>query len=226
MNNDFRAKTGELAGIDLPYRLKHAETADLLRSYLEGPAVDAHLRSLRGHHRDSFEHVVRVGALSLDLALDRTDDPDELRIIALGGLLHDLGKCDVAEELLSSRSKLSPEERVVMQSHTRAGFDRLSGDPALADVRSIVVSHHEWKTHPYPRTGIERRTSERSETERREDDEATRVRTAIVSAADMLDALSCARSYKAALSSDEVERIMREQFTGDPALIDGVLQRL
>lgn len=226
MNEDFRAKTGEWAGITLPYRLKHAKTADLLRSYLEDPAVEAHLRSLRDHHRDSFEHVVRVGALSLDLALDRTDDPNERRIVAVGGLLHDLGKCDITEELLSSPSILSAEERLVMQAHTRTGFERLAGDPAFGEVRKIVVAHHELKKHPYPRTGADRRVSERADEDRREDGLLARERTAIVAAADMLDALSRARSYKAALSSDEVERIMREQFIGDPALIDGVLQRL
>lgn len=226
MDNFRHAHAERLPDVLLPYRLYHAETGELLRGLLANPEIADYLAFLRGHHEDSYEHCLRVGALCLDLALDRTHDHEELRIIGAGGLLHDLGKCDIAEELLSSPSILSLDERLVMQSHARAGFDRLSDDHAFVDVRNIVVSHHEWKTHPYPRTGIDRRAAERNDAERRQDDEATRARTAIVAVADMLDALSCARSYKAALSSDEVERIMREQFTGDPALIDGALRRL
>lgn len=212
--------------VAIPYGLAHAETLGHLRQLLDDPAVARHLGLLRDHHPDSYEHCVRVGALSLDLALDRTTDLDELRTIGLGGLLHDLGKCDIAEELLSGTSMLTSEERVVMQAHTRTGFDRLADDPAFKDVRKIVVSHHELKKHPYPRSGNERRASEREEADRRENDGIVRVRTGVVAAADMLDALSCARSYKAALPKGEVERILREQFIGEGLLIDAALERI
>lgn len=225
--SEFTRTTPEsLPPVSMPYQLKHPETAELLQEYLDDPSVRYHLQFLLEHHPDSFDHCIRVGGLSIDLALDGTFSHEEIRIIGTGGALHDLGKCDIAEELLSSPSILSPEERRVIQTHTRAGFDRLLHDPAFDDIRNIVVAHHELKKNPYPRAGVDRRESSRESSERREREELVKKYTSFVAVADMMDALACARSYKQALPNDQVERILREQFTGDPALIDAAMTRL
>lgn len=212
--------------VHLPYNFVHSETPKLLQDLFRDPQIYAHLRFLLHHHRDSFEHCVRVGGLSIDLALDEGCSPEDVRLVGVGGLLHDLGKCDIAEELLSSTSRLSREERETMKTHSRAGFERLAGDPVFDRIRRIVVAHHEMKKDPYPRSGTDRREPARTALGRRAEDELLKRFTGYVAVADMLDALARARSYKQELPREEVERILREQFTGDARLIGAVMKRV
>ncbi len=216
-----REKTRE---IPLPYALRHEETKKILGEIMKDPRVQEHLDFLRTHHPDSYEHCVRVGALSVDLALDEPHTHEQVLLIGTGGLLHDLGKCDVAEELLSKEGMLTDEERKEMMTHTRHGFDRLD-EPQFTDIRRIVVAHHEHKKSPYPRSRQERRTETRVANDRRVSDEQIKQYTAVVAVADFLDALASRRSYKAALPLEQIEQIIRSQFTGDRTLIERVLAR-
>lgn len=216
----------EIEGVQIPYTLLHPETLDLARELVTKPEVREHLQFLKEHHIDSYEHGLRVGVLSIDVGLDRGFSADNLSTIGMGGLLHDLGKCDILEELLSGENNtLSDEEKLVMQEHTRYGFERLS-NPIFDEVRKIVVAHHEFKTSPYPRTGTERRSHEHDHSEDpRQNNERTLTYTEIVAVADIFDALASQRSYKTAFPFEKIESILREQFTGDPKLIDLILKR-
>lgn len=210
---------------NFPYHLFHSETRSLTRELLEKKEIAHHLNFLKQHHPDSYEHCIRVGALSVDLSLENSLDTAAVAKVGTAGLLHDLGKCDIAEELLSKNSSLSPDERTAMMAHTRYGFDRLQ-EPLFEDIRKMVVAHHEFKKNPYPRSTPDRRSTPRSTPDRRQPNELISKYTALIAAADMLDALASQRSYKPALPFAEIERILHTQFTGDPRLIDQVLARI
>ncbi len=68
---------------------------------------------------------------------------DEVEIIRLAGMLHDIGKLDISEEILRKPGPLSPDEWEVIKRHPLVGADLLSPISSLARVSAIIRSHHE-----------------------------------------------------------------------------------
>ena len=94
-------------------------------------------RSTEGHTRRVATLAVRIGE-QLDLPAAR------LRLLAVGGLLHDMGKLAVPDAILNKPGRLTDEEFAVIRRHPRAGRElltELGGFPPL--VLDLVESHHE-----------------------------------------------------------------------------------
>jgi HD-GYP domain-containing protein (c-di-GMP phosphodiesterase class II) len=148
--------------------------------------------------------------------------PDELELLGLSGLLHDIGKRRIREDILSKTSSLDAKEKEALNNHPRLGFLEF-GDEGNEIVRRVIVTHHEYKLEPYPRKGRERRQDERVDS-RRTPEELSETFGQIVAVADIYDALASRRSYKPPLAKQDVEVELRRQFTGDSRYIDLVLQ--
>lgn len=189
---------------------------------LKEKSVKRYLTSLKDHHLETYQHSLRVGKLCLAVgeALDLAGD--ELKLLGLSGLLHDIGKRKIPENILSKKSALNAAEKEIMSGHPRLSFLELSGAENEI-VRQAVVNHHEYKLDPYPRTGKERRVDGRAGG-RRTPSELADIFGQIVSVADIYDALASRRSYKPPLPEELVETELRKQFTGDSRYIDLVLQ--
>ena len=201
---------------------KNKEIFDLI---IKKPEVQKYLTDIKLHHLDSYEHSVRVGQLVLDLGIENEIGGKDLETLCIAGLLHDLGKCDIQDELLSKDSSLTKEERESIKAHPRLGFIKII-EPKLEDVRKITVRHHEFKKCPYPRSGEDRRGDGRDiSKERREKNDLLDLLSQVVAASDIFDALSNKRSYKEALPKEEVSRIMEGQFIGDKKFVYQVLKR-
>lgn len=213
---------GDLS-VDLPWSFSRG-TLEYGQRLLQEAELVLHLATLAQYHRESYMHSLRVGFLVIDLGRAIELSSEELVLAARAGLLHDLGKCDIAIEALSKPGPLDRRERYAMDQHTRYGFDRLV-EPGFTQVRKIVVAHHEVKDCPYPRTGIERRQEERPTPERRFSEPEIRRLTELVAVADMFDALASARGYKPALNMSEVGRLMTAQYKGNPTLVELCLER-
>lgn len=182
------------------------------------------LEELKAYDVSSYEHSLRVGLLSTDLALEEGMTDEELWILGHAALLHDVGKVKIPMEILGKHGKLSNEEGIVMKQHVRLGAQMIRGDD-MDDVRSVVLRHHEYQEKAYPRARRERRADERMG-ERRDHDEMVDVLGEIVAIADMIDALVSKRAYKESLPLEKVVEIVKEEFEGDPLLIETVLKRL
>jgi HD-GYP domain-containing protein (c-di-GMP phosphodiesterase class II) len=189
----------------------------------EGRVVE-YLQELRKLHCDSYDHSRRVGLLSIDLGYENRVNGMNLRHIGYGGLLHDIGKLRVPKEILTKGSGLDEEEWDIISGHPRLGFLE-SQDLGYEEVRQIIVAHHEYKVKPYPRTGDSRRKQDRTQEDRRHFDENITLAAQIVAVSDIYDALTSKREYKEELGKQDVERILREQFTGDQRFVDQVLAR-
>lgn len=97
-------------------------------------------------------HSKRVACHTLVLARRFIQDPDALRQIYWGALLHDLGKIGIPDSILLKRDSLTDEEWRLMRTHPQIGYSILSGVPFMKGAAEIVLSHEErFDGSGYPR---------------------------------------------------------------------------
>ncbi|MEX2316457.1 MAG: HD domain-containing phosphohydrolase [Pirellulales bacterium] len=116
--------------------------AGLMRS---GTVVPQELFRIARHDFCTFTHVTNVACYSVLLA-DRLGvrDATELRQIATGAMLHDLGKRMIPNSVIAKPGRLSPEERELVQSHTQRGYEELCGRSDMVFGQLMMVyQHHE-----------------------------------------------------------------------------------
>ena len=120
--------------------LRHA-MEDLEHSYdvtLEalGDALDLKDSETEGHSK-------RVTAYTIALARAMGLAPAEIKVIARGAFLHDIGKMAIPDDILRKPGKLTPEEQEVMREHCTRGYHMLRKIPFLAGAAEIVFCHQE-----------------------------------------------------------------------------------
>ena len=205
-------------------KIVHTESKQLFDTLIQHEQVRGFFGSLRRHHRDTYEHSLRVGLLSIDLGYDNRLGGMDLRYLGYAGLLHDAEKVRIPIELLSKDTGFDTTEKEIIRQHPRLAFQKLRNFEYDV-VREIVVAHHEYKRDPYPRKGADRRQNSRLTPDRRIGKSRVPLLAQLIAVADMFDALSSDRSYKKPLTKRTTERILRHQFTGDHKHVDQVLLR-
>lgn len=103
--------------------------------------------------RDDYTggHTQRVTKYATMLATKLELSDDEIKLIELGGPLHDIGKIGIDDAILRKPGKLTLEEYNQMKKHTRMGAEILETIPEMERIIPIVLSHHErWDGHGYP----------------------------------------------------------------------------
>jgi putative nucleotidyltransferase with HDIG domain len=179
---------------------------DLERSYditLEamGDALDLRDEETEGHSR-------RVTAYTIALAQDMGLEADELRIIARGAFLHDIGKIATPDNILLKPGKLSEEEMAIMKQHCERGYGIVRKIPFLREAAEIVYAHQErFDGAGYPR-GLR--------------GEEIPLGARIFAIADSLDAMTSDRPYRKgttfAAAKAEIVRCAGKQF--DPHIVE------
>jgi putative nucleotidyltransferase with HDIG domain len=144
--------------------------------------------ALQARHVEVFEHSKRVVRVSVRLARQLRLDPVEIGSLALGALLHDIGKIHVPDAILHKPGKLNPDQTLRMRNHPRYGQQILSGLQFLEGASRVVVQHHEkWDGSGYP-WGMAGREIDRN--------------ARIVAVADAFDAMTSDRIYHAGLTCE------------------------
>lgn len=183
-------------------------TAELARAQQE---VVTRL-AMAAEYRDDTtgEHTRRVGRTSARIARALGWPEGQANVLGIAARLHDVGKIGIPDSVLLKSGKLESAEFRQMQTHTLIGARILSGGRSelLRLAEEIALTHHErWDGSGYPR-GL--RASEIPLSGR------------IVALADVFDALTHARPYKAAWSPqealDEIRKLTGSHF--DPELVD------
>lgn len=154
-----------------------------------------HMTDIRAHDDYTFGHSVNVCMLSLMIGVGMNYGDAELREIALGAMLHDMGKTIIPVEILNKPEKLNELEMEIVKKHTHEGFEILRQNkeiPLLA--AHIAFQHHE----KYDGTGYPRKLK------------GTNIHeyARIVTIADVYDALTSDRAYRPALLQHEAYELM------------------
>ena len=104
--------------------------------------------------RDEYtaNHCINVCILALSFGRCLGLDKQQLNDLGLGGLLHDLGKMRIPDDILNKPGKLTAEEFDVMRQHAEFGFKLLKDEKDLSmEVLDTVLHHHERKNaNGYP----------------------------------------------------------------------------
>ena len=165
-----------------------------------GAALDLRDTETAGHSR-------RVSLYCLEMARGMKRTAEQLRVIARGAYLHDIGKIGIPDSILLKEGKLTPEETAIMQTHVRIGYELVSRVPFLATAAEIVLAHQE----RYDGTGYPQGLM---------GDEIP-LGARIFSVADTLDAMTSDRPYRKALpfsvAWEEISRESGRQF--DPEVV-------
>ncbi|MGL6123340.1 MAG: HD-GYP domain-containing protein [Shewanella sp.] len=127
------------------YRLSAALVEDLLGHLQEVEKPFLTLVGMDEKEVSVTQHCVSVAVLAMMMghALDLT--PRDLRDIALGGLLHDIGKLKVPDVIPRKRIELTPHEANYLQMHPNFAYDMLNRSGLFPkEVLHIVLHHHEF----------------------------------------------------------------------------------
>jgi diguanylate cyclase (GGDEF)-like protein len=182
-------------------------------------ALDLRDHETEGHSQRVARYALRLGVeLSLMCSEDPSSmrkyllDPGDIRQLALGAMLHDIGKLHVPDAILRKKGPLDEAEWLIMKRHPAVGADLVARFPDLEPAATVVRFHHErWDGAGYPegRSGA-----------------SIPLVARIFCVCDTLDAMTSDRPYRAARSFaeavEEIRRCRGKQF--DPVVADAFLR--
>lgn len=159
-------------------------------------------------------HSERVARIAGELAYRMGLSADECQKISLAGVLHDIGKIGVPDQILLKPGRLTPEEQSIIQRHPEIGYRILKSLAKLRFALPGVLHHHErWdgKGYPHQLAG-----------------ENIPLMARILAVADAFDAMSTSRPYRVAMSLAKTKAIMQEGAGNywDPAIVKLLLDWL
>ena len=180
--------------------------AQLLKAYeatIEGlsHALDLRDRETEGHSR-------RVTEVTVKLAQRLKIPEEEIIHLRRGALLHDIGKIGIPDSILHKPASLTEEEWSIMRKHPQFAFDMLSPIEYLQPALAIPYNHHEkWDGSGYPR-GLK--------------GEEIPMSARLFAIADVWDAVTSNRPYRAAWTQEQALDYIREQSGKhfDPQVVD------
>lgn len=148
------------------------------------------------------EHVAQIAKV---IAEEMGFPKEEVEVIELAGLVHDIGKVGIPDSILNKPGPLDPEERIIMANHSVLGANILERAGMLSDLAPMVLHHHEWHNgQGYPD---------------RLDGSSIPAGAAILSVADAFDTMVSDRVYRPAMgledAREELRRCAGKQFHPD-----------
>ena len=164
------------------------------------------LGTLKSHDDYTFGHCVDVAVTAVVIGRELRFSKDQLRLLAQGAMLHDIGKVFIERAVLNKPSQLDADELQIMQHHPTLGFEMIREADMELLPKHVALQHHERQNGSgYPRglTGTNRVAKSRQER-----DSSIALIGEVAAVADVYDALTSDRPYRPGLPPDQVAAIL------------------
>ncbi len=166
------------------------------QSHLFASSVQALTSAIDAKDRYTSGHSNRVAYFSVSLAEHLGLSKSDRDTIYLAGLLHDIGKIGIDDQVLNKPGQLTAEEYEQIKLHPQLGYEILKGVRQLDKVLPMVLHHHEaWDGSGYPH-GLKATETPRM--------------ARIMAVADAYDAMSSDRPYRKGMQEEKIDAILRE----------------
>lgn len=178
------------------------------RSSVRSKTIELIMDTLFEKSTREAEHSQRVSGICEAIAAKMNFSKDGINQMRIAGLIHDIGKIGVSEKILNKPGGLTIDERRDVERHPEIGWRLLSSTNEFSELAQFVLNHHEkWDGSGYP-NGLK--------------GEEITIEARIISVADAYDAMTSERSYRTALTDEEVikelNRCAGTQF--DPKIVN------
>lgn len=188
----------------------HSSNSDLYKQQADTLADVVRAMSLAIDAKDPYTrgHSDRVARVAVRLAQEMGCSPDILEDLYLAGLLHDIGKIGIDDQVLRKPGKLTDAEFEHVKQHTEIGHRILRDLRNISPVLPVVLHHHEsWDGSGYPYGMVA---------------ESIPFLARIVAVADAYDAMASDRPYRACMPDEKLDEIIRNGAgrQWDPRVVD------
>lgn len=192
------------------------------RPSVRSKSIDTIIKTLHEKNKREEQHSIRVSELCKKTAIELDCSNDEVEELKTVGLLHDIGKIVISENILNKPDRLLDNEWEEIRRHPEIGYRLLSTIKEMSEMAEYVLAHHErWDGKGYPKSlkGNE-----------------IPLQARIISIADSYDAMISERSYRKALPEEvavaeliknagsqfdpEIVRVFVEKVLGKPYLFN------
>jgi diguanylate cyclase (GGDEF)-like protein/PAS domain S-box-containing protein len=195
-------KLFELAETDM-YKRKLLDARSIRNSSIRGI-----LQTLTDKYEEERMHSERVSIFCREMGIELGIDGDDLKELEISGMLHDIGKISIPDNILDKPGRLTEDEFEIIKSHTERGYNILRAADEFSDIAIYALSHHErFDGKGYP-NGIK--------------DKEIPLFSRIISISDAYEAMTANRTYRNAMPKEdamkELIRCSGTQF--DPDLVE------
>jgi putative nucleotidyltransferase with HDIG domain len=167
-----------------------AETNRILSEGRNGAHILEMLHGIRNYDDLTYVHGLNVSLICNVFGNWLKFSQEDIRILTIAGLLHDIGKMLIPREIISKADKLTPEEFRIIKTHSMRGYEVLKDFPIDIRVKYAALMHHErCDGSGYPNGFVAEQIDEFAK---------------IIAIADVYDAMTSSRRYRNAICPFDV----------------------
>jgi diguanylate cyclase (GGDEF)-like protein/PAS domain S-box-containing protein/putative nucleotidyltransferase with HDIG domain len=165
-------------------------------SCMRGKTINTIMNTLNEKNKREEQHSVRVSQLCKSMGESLGLSERKIYDLKTAGLLHDIGKIAIDENILNKPGKLTNDEYKEIKRHSEIGYRILSTVNEMSEIAEYILLHHEmWNGNGYPK-GLK--------------GENIPIESRIIAIVDAYDAITSERSYRKALSEEfAIEELQR-----------------
>ena len=168
------------------------ENRNLHNTLLQMIEVTGQLSLRKSYYKEN--HQKRVAKIAVAIGKKMKLEKEQIKLLRISGLLHDLGEINIPGEIINKPTALSTTEYNLVKKHPEDAYDILKNIRYLKNAANIILQHHERiDGSGYPYNLI---------------DQQIKMEAKIIAVADVIEALTSERSYRKAFKVNEAFDIL------------------
>lgn len=196
---EFKDTINDVVYSDKPINKKHMlnDINKFIESSPSKTQLFIMLRHLKQYDDAIYMHSYNVAIIARMFGIWLKKTQEEIDLLTLCGMLHDVGKIVIPEEILNKNVRLTPAEYDIIRSHTVKGYEILKDKDVDERIKLVALQHHERRNGTGYPMGLEK-------TDMCEFSQ-------IISIADTYDAMTARRPYRLPVSPFRVFEFFQEE---------------